>query len=287
MTEPVSKLLIPTEEEFRICESTMAVKAIDSRDYPDWEKRLADPARDPRKVMRAQRQEMSDCQGQSLANGEEKRHWYCTGQMVQLADIYAYNGSEYVSHPNNVGKDQGTSITAGVQLLTQGIKSLNVKPGLFLESDWPYRTYERSASRFAARAQESAHKIQGTYVTQHGEMPDFQGMLVAVAAGGSGHIGTYWPPRWSSAPGDQHRLMDTAPTGGGGHATEIIWAVQLAGRWYLVVWNSHGDQYYLMSQRCYETLQAKQFRPFGAYVLMPDEPVRRYNYEDWRKVVKT
>lgn len=278
-------LLIPTDEEFRAVESCMAVKAISSADFPDWEKRLLDPARDPRRVMRAQTQRRSDCQGQSLTNGEEKRRWYCTGHMIQLADIYAYNASEYVSYPSNVGKDQGTSITSGVTLLTQGIKSIGVKPGLPTEEDWPYSSYERSSQQFAARAK--GVEIQSSFVTEHGELPDFQGMLIGVAAGGSGHIGTYWPPGWSSAPNDNHRLMDTLPSGGGGHATEIIWAVKLAGRWYLVVWNSHGDQYYLMSQRCYEQLIAKQARPFGGYLLLPDNAKKRYSLEDWRKVVTT
>jgi hypothetical protein len=50
---------------------------------------------------------------------------------------------------------------------------------------------------------------------------------------------------------------------GGGHATEIIWAVEVRGQWYLCVWNSHGDGYYLMSQRCYEQLQEAQWEPFG------------------------
>ena len=278
-------LLIPSDEDFIRCESTMAVKAISSSDFPDWEKRLLDPARDPRKVMRAQNQKQSDCQGQSLTNGEEKRHWYCTGKMIQLADIYAYNASEYGASPNNVGKDQGTSIISGVELLTKGLPSISVKPGLPTEEDWPYNTYERRADEFARRAK--GVQITDSFVTQHGELPDFQGMLIGVAAGGSGHIGTYWPPRWSSAPGDNHRLMDALPTGGGGHATEIIWAVQLSGRWYLVVWNSHGDQYYLMPQRCYEQLVSKQARPFGGYLLMPDNAKKRYQYEDWRKAVST
>jgi hypothetical protein len=72
------------------------------------------------------------------------------------------------------------------------------------------------------------------------------------------------------------KLMDSAPNGGGGHATEIVWAVKVNGRWYLAVWNSHGYGAYLMSQRCYETLQRSQFSPFGGYLLMPDKPVERY-----------
>ena len=88
-------LIEPTETERRFCNALMKVKAINARDFPKWEDRLLDPDADPVPHMRTQRQERNDCQGQSLANGEEKRHWYCTGEMVQLSDMYAYNGSEY------------------------------------------------------------------------------------------------------------------------------------------------------------------------------------------------
>lgn len=268
-----TELLIPSAEELAACNASMKVSAIDANDFPDWEARLSDPKNDPRPHMRAQRQERSDCQGQSLANGEEKRTWYATGKMVQLADIFAYNGSEYISGTNNVGRDQGTSIQSGVRLLTEGIQSIGVKPGLPLESTWPYQSYERSAGNFANRAKQV--KIESSMTTEHGPMPDLQGMLIAVAAGGTGHIGTFWSPQWSQLEG--RRMMDSAPTGGGGHATEIIWAEKIGGRWYLVVWNSHGDQFYWMSQRCYEQLQRTQFSPFGAYVLLPDRAKERYH----------
>jgi hypothetical protein len=71
--------------------------------------------------------------------------------------------------------------------------------------------------------------------------------------------------------------MDRMPRSGGGHATEIIWAVEVRGQWYLCVWNSHGDGYYLMSQRCYEQLQEAQWEPFGGFLLMPDKAVQRYH----------
>ena len=64
---------------------------------------------------------------------------------------------------------------------------------------------------------------------------------------------------------------------GGGHATEIIWAVEVAGTWYLAVWNSHGDGYYLMSRRCYEQLCGNNWEPFGGYLLTPDRMVERYD----------
>ena len=269
-------LQIPTVDEQRACDAGIVVKSIDGADFPDWQGHLLDPKNDPRPHMRKQNQRRSDCQGQSLANGTEKRVWYCTGTMIQCSDTYAYNGSERISGANRVGADAGTTIHSGVILLTKGIESIGVKPGLPTETDWPYQPYERSSSRFDARAKQV--KINDAMVTEHGPMPDFQDMLIAVAAGGSGHIGTYWPAKWGNLNGK--KLMSIAPTGGGGHATEIVWAEKISDRWYLVVWNSHNDEFYYMTQACYEALQRRQFAPFGAYVLLPNRAKERW--EDQR-----
>ena len=271
MAEWFSGLLPMDDEADGYLASTYRVKAINKNDFPGWEAVLLGPAKSPLPFMRAQNQRRNDCQGNATANGEEKRHWYCTGEMVQLSDTYAYNGSEYLE--NAVGRDQGTNMQSGVKILTEGIKVIDVAPGLPTEADWTYDTYERSKQAVARRAQQVT--ISSAYVSEHGPMPDFDTLLVAMAAGGSGHIGTYWPPRWSKV--GQYRCMDTAPTGGGGHATEIVWALKIGGQWYLTVWNSHGDRFYLMSRRCYDQMQARQWRPFGAYLLMPDKPVERYH----------
>lgn len=263
-------LLIPTPGDFADLNQSMVVKAIDARDFPDWESRLLDPKNDPCPHMEVERQQMSDCQGNATANGEEKRIWYCTGVMPKLSEMYAYNASEYVTGTQYVGRDSGTTMTSGVRVLTQGIKSLGVAPGLPLESIWAYSSYERSASRFATRAK--ATTIQKSHVTEHGPMPDFKGMLVALAAGGTGHIGTDWNVRWLELNG--RKLMDRKPVGGGGHATEIIWAYKINGKWYLAVWNSHGYGYYLMSQRAYE--EHRDWQPYGGYLLMPDRAAQRF-----------
>jgi hypothetical protein len=269
-------LQIPTAEEQQHCDSGIVVKSINGTDFPDWQGHLLDSKNDPRPHMRKQNQRINDCQGQALANGTEKREWYCTGTMRQRSDMYAYNGSERISGANRVGQNVGTSIQSGVILVTDGIKSIGVKPGLPTEADWSYSVYEKSSARFDQRAKAVA--IDDAFVTEHGPMPDFQGMLIAVAAGGSGHVGTFWPARWGNLNGK--KLMSIAPTGGGGHATEIVWAEKIAGRWYLVVWNSHNDEYYYMTQACYESLQRRQFAPFGGYVLLPDRAKERW--EDQR-----
>lgn len=258
-------------EQDSYLQSTTRVRAVNAVDFEGWEAALTDPANSPVPHMRKQNQPRNDCQGNATANGEEKRRWYCTGKMLQLSDTYAYNACEYLE--GAVGRDQGTNMQSGVRLLVDGLKPLDVAPGLPAFDVWNYSRYYRKKTDFIAAAQSAT--IEAEFVSEHGPMPDWEGILIGVAAGGTGHIGTFWPPRWTSVGGV--RCMDTAPTGGGGHATEIIWAHQINGKWYLVVWNSHGDGFYLMSQRCYETLQRTQFRPFGGYLLMPDKPIERFH----------
>lgn len=252
-------------------DSSVVCKAIDPRDFPNWEAVLLDPERDPRPHMRAQRQQRNDCQGQSLCNGTEKRDWYVTGTMRQRSDYYAYNASEFLDQ-KRVGADRGTSIGAGVDLLVNGISSIGVDPGLPLESDWDYRTYERNTNRFKQRAK--AVDIEESCLTEHQPAPDFESTLVGMAAGGSCHIGTRWGVRWKSLGGK--REMSAVPRGGGGHATEPIWAVKINRNWYIVAWNSHGDEYYLIGEKVWNQLVDMRFQPFGGYLLMPDKAEERF-----------
>ena len=271
----ITTLLKPTPEEIKALQSTMKCSAKAS-DFEDFEAVLRDPARSPLTRMQVERQSRNDCQGNATANGEEYRTWYCSGlqTMPQLSETYAYNASEYRMQPGQVGHDEGSSIHSGVRVLVEGIPSLGVAPGLPTEQSWPYSQYYRSQRQFEQAAK--TVEIQPGHVTEHGPLPDFRGMLAAVAAGGSGHIGTFWGVDWQDVGGPK-RCMDRMPRSGGGHATEIIWAVEVRGQWYLCVWNSHGDGYYLMSQRCYEQLQEAQWEPFGGFLLMPDKAVQRYH----------
>ncbi len=273
MTEPFYGLLPSTPEGIRECQSTFRVKSMAADDLPGWEDRLETRTRLLMTIMRKQNQQRSDCEGNATANGAEAQHQWVNGVIVQYSDTYGYQGSERIMGRTNVGRDQGASMDSGVILRVVGIKALAVPPGLPLESDWPYQPYERDVARFETRARTA--KIQDTFVAESGALPEFSQFLLNLAAGGVGHIGTYWPFRESSVGG--FKCMDSAPTGGGGHATEIIGAIRSNGTWYLVVWNSHGYGAYLMSQRCYEQLQNKQWQPFGGYLIMPDKPVERYH----------
>ena len=266
-------LKVSSSSHVAYLERTAKVGVIRASDFPGWQSVLLDQENDPVPHMQVERQQRNDCQGNACANGEERRVWYCTGEMPQLSEMFAYNASEFISGPRYVGRDQGTTIQSGVQLLTEGIPELGVSPGLPLERDWPYNQYFKSPEDFAGGCDRLP--IEKSMVTQHGALPDWEGMLVSVAAGGSGHIGTYWGVRWSQVAG--RRCMSSPPTRGGGHATEIIWAHKINHEWYLVVWNSHGDGFYYMNQKTYEYLQRKQFSPFGGYVLLPDRAQERYD----------
>ena len=266
-------LLPSTAEGIRECAAAFRVKAMAEDDLPGWEDRLEARTKLLMTIMRKQNQQRNDCEGNAAANGAESQHQWVTGDMVQFSDTYAYQGSERIMSRNSVGRDSGATIESGVILRTQGIKALAIPPGLPLEPDWSYQPYERDVARFETRAKSA--KIQNTYAAESGALPEFTQFLLNLAAGGVGHIGTYWPFRETSIGG--YKCMDNAPTGGGGHATEIIGAIRINGTWYLVVWNSHGYGAYLMSRRCYDQLQAKQWQPFGGYLIMPDKPVERYH----------
>jgi hypothetical protein len=274
--QPLENLLRPTDyERWAVAElCSVRVRAADFSGHLDV---LRDPVNSPLTRMQVERQQRSDCQGNATANGEECRSWYCSGRqtMPVLSEIYAYNASEYAMQPSNVGGDRGTSIHSGVRVLVDGLPKIGVAGGLPEESDWPYSQYCRRAAEFERLAK--AVPIVSPHVTEVGDMPDWDDMLAALAAGATGHIGTFWGVDWKQAPGAPKRVMDTAPRSGGGHATEILWAVEVRGVWHLAVWNSHGDGYYLMSRRAYDQLQKNKWEPFGAYLLTPDKMQERYD----------
>jgi hypothetical protein len=274
--QPLENLLRPTDyERWAVAElCSVSVRAADFSGHLDV---LRDPANSPLTRMQIERQQRSDCQGNATANGEECRSWYCSGRqtMPVLSEIYAYNASEYAMQPSNVGGDRGTSIHSGVRVLVDGLPKIGVAGGLPAEADWPYSQYCRRASEFERLAK--AVTIVSPHVTEVGDMPDWDDMLAALAAGATGHIGTFWGVDWQQVAGAPKRVMNTAPRSGGGHATEILWAVEVRGVWYLAVWNSHGDGYYLMSRKAYDQLQKNKWEPFGAYLLTPDRMVERYD----------
>jgi len=268
-------LFRPSDEERAAVAESLSVSVVRASDFSGYLDVLRDPKNSPLQVMQVERQSRNDCQGNATANGEEYRTWYCSGRQVMptLSEMFAYQASEFLMSEGQVGRDQGTSIHSGVRLLVDGVLKLGLAAGLPMETAWPYSRWCRSATEFRRHC--SGLKIEAAHVTESGPMPDWDGALAAVAAGSSIHIGTFWNVNWKQV--GNRRCMDSAPRSGGGHATEIIWAEEIAGQWYLCVWNSHGDGYYLMSRRCYDQLQKDQCEPFGGFLLAPDRMVERYD----------
>ena len=277
-----SALKIPEPHEIgavqqllRRCKSPN-VKASDLR---GWESVLMDEKCNPLTVMRVQRQRENDCQGQSATVGAECRRWYTSGRttVTQLSDMYAYNASEYLMSPSQVGKNQGTSIHSGVRLQVDGIPALGVKPGIATEADWPYSQYCRSRSQFEQAAKRLT--IEDAEVAEVIEPPPFLDMLALTAAGATLHMGTYWGPSYTGQLYDGKKLVKRFPgPGNGGHATEGIWGKKFnTVGWLLAVWNSHGDGWYWVDENEYERQRANKFAPFEAYVLRPDNVVERFH----------
>ena len=105
----------PTDAE-REAVSRRVGATFGASNFPGYLDVLRDPANSPLTRMQVERQQRNDCQGNATANGEEVRSWYCSGRqrMPVLSEMYAYNASEYVMQPSNVGGDRGTWIHSGV-----------------------------------------------------------------------------------------------------------------------------------------------------------------------------
>lgn len=264
-------LLLPTKEQLDFLEANTAAQAVCSADVKGWEERLK--AYGPKLIaaMRDQRQRMNDCEGQTTANSDEAGQFYLNGKIVQMSDIYAYNGSEMIDR-GSVGANSGASIQSGVILLTAGIKKFNIDPGLPTEQDWPYDSYETNTKRFLERAKGAA--LKPSYIAQQGPPPEWDTLLPSLAAGGRLHIGIFWAPKFVQM--GKYFVWSKNVWGGEGHALCIITALFIDGQWYLVVWNSHGNSFRLMPRKNYEEYLERGFNPFKAYLVMPDKPVERF-----------
>ena len=281
MSENINGLVVPQEHEIKWLTGVRTVRSWAKSDFPNWDQVLMDPKLSPVGVMEIENQERSDCNGNTCANNLEWQDYVLSGRtkMQKASEIAAYTLCEFLMDPSGrgVGLDRGTSIHSATRLLIGGVPQFGLEPGVPYEAQWPYSRYCRSLRELRSFA--PGKPVMPSTVAQVDDMPPWDDLLPSLAAGCVCQIGTKWPPRFKT-PGGQFgrfRLMDDAPTGAGGHATAILWAIKIAGNWYLIVWNSHGYGAYLMSRRCYESLQRSQFAPFGAYLLSPKDPVSVYN----------
>ena len=281
MSENINGLVAPQEHEIKWLQESLTVRSWAGSDMKNWDQVLMDQRLSPVGVMEIENQERSDCNGNACANNLEWQDYVLGGRkkMQKASEIAAYSLCEFLMDPSGrgVGNDRGTSIHSAARLLLGGVPQLELSAGVPYESDWPYAKYCRSMRELKAFA--PGKPVLPSTVGQANDMPPWDELLPSLAAGCVGQIGTKWPPKFKTPGGafGRFRLMDEAPTGGGGHATAILWAVKINGAWYLIVWNSHGYGAYLMSRRCYETLVKQQFAPFGGYLLSPKDPVSVYN----------
>ncbi len=275
-----SNLRLPTPDETAWCESQMRVSAstLTPEKFPGWEDELKRITADILTHLVVENQAQNDCRANALANGEESRQYLLTGQMTQLARTYAYNACEYLSGVNQVGRDAGLSIQSGIRLITEGIESLGVAPGLPTESSWRYGTYERSASRFAERAKGAV--IVPSSVKEHGPAPMASELPLVCAVGGGVDIGVYWSPKFEQRTinGRRWKVWTNKVNSGGGHALCHVPGMELVqGAWWPIIWNSHGDGPILMPPEVWDSYAREQFRPFGGFVLMPDKPEKKWH----------
>ena len=277
MTLPFMPIPESKPSVLRRLERASFCASISDQDFPNWEKVLKDPAMHPKNYMRTQRQKWNDCQGQATANGAEKRIGYMNhGVVKQRSDSYAYAASEYIDQ-RKVGANHGSTITAGVILQTEGIKSLGVKPGLAIEKDWGY---ERRTNTAQFKREAQSVKIYDALVTEQQPMPDFESTMIGMAAGGSGHIGTYWSGiRWKPL-GNKREMTSRGRSGG--HATEAVWVEWHNRKPYILVWNSHGDGWYLIGEAMWNRLVDMKFQPFGGFLLMPERAEEQFEQVNWR-----
>ena len=147
-------LLIPSADERIACERQMTVSAdsLNVADFPGWEDVAKSNADRLLKAIAIELQTQNDCAANMMATSEEARQYLLTGVMNQLARTYGYNACEWISgKQRRIGQDSGLTIDSTVLLMTKGIHDLGVEPGLPLESEYKYGTYERNAQRFIER----------------------------------------------------------------------------------------------------------------------------------------
>lgn len=281
MTE--SKLLIPSAEERRACQRAMTVCGEDlvPSKFPGWEGVAKEFAEALLKAIAVELQTQNDCQANALATEEEARQFLLTGKMTQLSRTYGYNASEYVGGgASRIGKDQGTTIDSGVILMTKGIESLGVEPGLPTEESYRYGSYERSSSRFVERAKSAI--IVPSAVQNHGPIPTADKLPIVCAVGGSCHAGVFWAPKFETRTfgGRKWKVWTSAPTNGGGHALAfgifVVWVEEM-GCFWPCIWNSHGDGPILIPPEHWDTYCRRQWDPFGGYMMLPAKPEQKWH----------
>lgn len=285
MSEPeFTGLILPRasvhQEALNCCASSLSFCLAD---LPHWESVISDPMRNPKGHLRRQRQIRNDCRGNSGSTSAEALIGKVQGwdKKEELSATYFYQACEYIDR-GRVGMDQGSSISAGAQLLTKGIPKLGVGPGVPTEADWPYRSYERSTRNFISRAKKVP--LVEIPLVEAISNPSWEDAL-AIAITGALDWGTGWSLKW-----DRERVVRTyRGHGRGGHATAGVFARMHRGEPQLEILNSHLSEaeardedsgYYWVDQQGYEEI-VRESR-FGVFGYVAAGAVERFaSIDDW------
>lgn len=262
-----------TRESLAEADSQISVCALSLSDLKGWENKLKDPANDPFRFIRHEVQVRNDCRAHSLTNAVER---LSGREGFQLSRTSAYLSMNLME--GSIGADDGAMISTGITLLKKGFNKSGVSGiGIPDENLWPYAQYVPRIRDFAARWQQKtiidSAKTNAEIVGSVERAPEFEKALAIVACGGAIDWGTYWPIKMNA----DRVVLPGARTGGMGHATTALWAVQRSGKWFLKFANSHPQfPFYFVGEAEYELLRNIERQPFGAYGLLPSKPIERF-----------
>lgn len=182
---------------------------------------------DPRTHHQVENQgSVGSCQGHDISSCVEHCYWVSTGIVEQFSRAHGYYGTQKID--GLLGRDQGSTISGGVQL---------VKRGLCLEKDWKYTgRYEPNPPTSWEDIEQKASAFK---IKSHSVLRGYDDVFNYLATGtGAVTIGTAWGFNPSNG------VVERYSGGGGGHATAVLGystRKDSQGRRYLWLLNSWGS----------------------------------------------
>lgn len=266
----MSGLLIPSDELLSDVGSICTVCETVSEDQLPAFESLLKPENDPRTWgLKAERQTRNDCQANSGTSAVEVIEFRTKGIKAELSRMFWYQQCEILDR--SFGQDRGTTIAAGAKVA--------LEIGVPLESEYPYTRYTRDRRQFDRWVQPVLSSAATRRIKGVAPLPDWSTMLAHVALGHPVHWGTHWSLNFSKETETGRRIARRYfPHGNSGHAHMIVWATRLrSGEWVAIVWNSHGDEYFLITQEFYEEARNPRNNPYGGYIFLgEDKPIERF-----------
>jgi hypothetical protein len=232
--------------------------------------RLLTPENDPRNWgLKAERQRTNDCRANSGTSAIEVIEYHKTGKVVELSRMFYYQQCELIDR--KLGADSGVSVASGVKVARE--------LGSPTEVEYPYSWYTRNRQQLDKWARPVMESASTRRIHGFAPMPPWATMIAHVASGQPVDWATHWPLSFEREPETGRRIARRyRPHGGQGHAHLIVWAMRLrTGQWVAVVWNSHGDEYFLVTEEFYEEARNPRMNPFGGYVILGEEkPIEKF-----------